>query len=72
MWSSSTYLLVCQQVLQSAVAVCDVARTVAAERGRSESVSSFSVNVWCDPTAKGERSKRMVVCEQHDGVDQLG
>lgn len=59
-------------VVQSTIAVGDVAHAVATDRRGSESVSAFGMNVRRDPTAEGERGQRMVVREQHDRMDQLG
>lgn len=55
-----------------AVAVGDVADAVLAEGGRPERVSAVAVELRRDAAAEREGGEGVVVCEEDDGVDELG
>lgn len=58
-------------IIHPVVTICDIADAIVTDGRGPEGVTPFAVDLWTDPTTKGEGSKGMVVCEENNRVDQL-
>lgn len=58
-------------VIHAMIAIGNVTDAVVTNRRRSEGVATVTMNFRANSTAKREWGKRMIVCEQNHGMDQL-